>query len=85
MTLLATNAGRLDARATTDAAGFRVELLRDWKQATARWHEVSPPTPFQHPQWHSAWYDAFAGAAGLAAAGAGVFTASMALPIMYFK
>jgi CelD/BcsL family acetyltransferase involved in cellulose biosynthesis len=61
MTLLATNAGRLDARAKTGAAGFRVELLRDWKQAVARWHEVSPPTPFQHRQWYSAWYDAFAG------------------------
>jgi CelD/BcsL family acetyltransferase involved in cellulose biosynthesis len=65
MTLLATNAGRLDARATTGAAGFRVELLRDWKQAVARWHEVSPPTPFQHRQWYSAWYDAFAGADGV--------------------
>jgi CelD/BcsL family acetyltransferase involved in cellulose biosynthesis len=65
MTLLATNAGRLDARATTGAAGFRVELLRDWKQAVARWHDVSPSTPFQHRQWYSAWYDAFAGAGGV--------------------
>jgi CelD/BcsL family acetyltransferase involved in cellulose biosynthesis len=65
MTLLATNAGQLDARTTSRTAGFRVELLRDWKQAIARWHDFSPSTPFQHPQWYSAWYDAFAGADGI--------------------
>ena len=47
------------------AAGFRVELLRDWKQAVARWHDISPSTPFQHPQWYDAWYAAFAGAEGV--------------------
>src|SRR6267142_3577586 len=65
MTVLTTSAGRLDTRPTSRAAGFRVELLRDWKQAVARWHDISPPTPFQHPQWYDAWYDAFAGAEGV--------------------
>jgi CelD/BcsL family acetyltransferase involved in cellulose biosynthesis len=65
MTLLATNAGQLDARTTSRTAGFRVELLRDWKLAVVRWHDFSPSTPFQHPQWYSAWYDAFAGADGI--------------------
>src|SRR5215510_11073346 len=65
MTLLATNVGQLDARTTSRAAGFRAELLRDWQQAVARWHDVSPSTPFQHPQWYSAWYDAFADADGI--------------------
>jgi CelD/BcsL family acetyltransferase involved in cellulose biosynthesis len=62
MTVLTTNAGKLDVRARTRAAGFRVELLRDWKQATSRWNDISPSTPFQHPQWCAAWYGAFAGA-----------------------
>src|SRR5438876_10606052 len=65
MTVLATNAGQSDVRATTRAAGFRVELMWDWKQAVARWHDVSPPTPFLHPQWYDAWYDACAGAEGV--------------------
>ena len=56
---------QLDARATTRAAGFRVELVHDWKQAVARWKEVNPSTPFQHPQWYEAWYGAFAGADGV--------------------
>jgi CelD/BcsL family acetyltransferase involved in cellulose biosynthesis len=60
MTVLTANTGKLDARATTRAAGFRVELVADWKLAVARWNDISPPTPFQHPQWYAAWYDAFA-------------------------
>jgi hypothetical protein len=40
--------------------------LRDWKQAVACWHDISPWTPFQHPQWYDAWYAAFAGAEGVA-------------------
>jgi len=65
MTVLATNAGKLDARAKTRAAGYRIELVADWKQAVARWSDVSPSTPFQHPQWYAAWYDAFAVADGV--------------------
>ena len=59
MTVLTTNAGQLAARPMSRAAGFRVELLRDWQQAVARWHDISPSTPFQHPQWYDAWYAAF--------------------------
>src|SRR5215207_7490599 len=65
MTVLTTSAGQLAARSTSRAAGFRVELLRDWKQAVASWHDISPSTPFQHPQWYDAWYAAFAGAEGI--------------------
>jgi CelD/BcsL family acetyltransferase involved in cellulose biosynthesis len=65
MTVLTTSAGQLAARSISRAAGFRVELLRDWKQAVARWHDISPSTPFQHPQWYDAWYTAFAGADGV--------------------
>jgi len=65
MTVLTTSAGQLAARSTSRAAGFRVELLRDWQQALAHWHDISPSTPFQHPQWYDAWYGAFAGAEGV--------------------
>jgi CelD/BcsL family acetyltransferase involved in cellulose biosynthesis len=64
MTVLTTSAGQA-AQSTGRAAGFRVELLREWKQAIARWHDISPSTPFQHPQWYDAWYRAFAGAEGV--------------------
>jgi CelD/BcsL family acetyltransferase involved in cellulose biosynthesis len=65
MTVLTSSAGQAAARSTRRAAGFRVELVGDWKQAVARWHDVSPSTPFQHPQWYDAWYAAFAGAEGV--------------------
>ena len=65
MTVLTTSAGQLAARQTSRTAGFRVELLRDWRQAVARWHDISPSTPFQHPQWYDAWYRAFADAEGI--------------------
>src|SRR6478609_9516544 len=65
MTVLTTNVGKLDARAKARTSGFRVELMRDWKAAAARWNDISPPTPFQHPQWYAAWYDAFATADGI--------------------
>ena len=64
MTVLATNVGTPAARATR-AAGYHVELLADWRQAVARWNDLSPSTPFQHPQWYAAWYDAFAIADGV--------------------
>ncbi|MEH2525503.1 MULTISPECIES: GNAT family N-acetyltransferase [unclassified Bradyrhizobium] len=65
MTVLTTSAGQKAARSTRRAAGFHVELVRDWQQAVARWHDISPSTPFQHPQWYDAWYAAFAGAKGI--------------------
>src|SRR5258708_19586222 len=65
MTVLITHAVTLDARTKTRAGKFRVELVHDWKQAAARWKDISPSTPFQHPQWCAAWYGAFAGAGGI--------------------
>jgi CelD/BcsL family acetyltransferase involved in cellulose biosynthesis len=65
MTVLTTKVGKLDARAIARTSGFRVELMRDWKQALACWSDISPPTPFQHPQWVAAWYEAFAAAEGI--------------------
>jgi len=65
MTVLAEHLVELDARPKTRAASFRVELVRDWEQAAARWNDINPTTPFQHPQWCEAWYGAFAGADGV--------------------
>lgn len=64
MSVLATNA-ELPARPASRAAGFRVEVLNDWQRAVARWHDIDPSTPFQHPQWYDAWYAAFATASGV--------------------
>jgi CelD/BcsL family acetyltransferase involved in cellulose biosynthesis len=61
MTVLTASVGKYDARATSRAAGYRVELIREWKQAAARWNVLNPSTPFQHPKWYEAWYSAFAG------------------------
>src|SRR5215211_4859879 len=82
MTVLTTNAGHLAARPISRATGFRVELVHDWKQAVARWHDISPSTPFQHPQWYDAWYAAFAGAEGVAPLIAIVTDASTGEPAM---
>jgi CelD/BcsL family acetyltransferase involved in cellulose biosynthesis len=65
MTVMISNIGKLDARPIARASGFRVELVRDWKTAAARWNDISPPTPFQHPQWIAAWYDAFTASDGI--------------------
>jgi CelD/BcsL family acetyltransferase involved in cellulose biosynthesis len=61
MTVLTTAAVKSGARPVSRAARFRVEFVRDWKQAAARLNELSLATPFQHPQWLDAWYGAFAG------------------------
>jgi CelD/BcsL family acetyltransferase involved in cellulose biosynthesis len=82
MTVLTTSAGRLDARPTSRTAGFRVELLRDWRQAVARWQDSSPSTPFQHPQWYDAWYRAFADAEGIEPLIAVVTDASTGEPVV---
>jgi CelD/BcsL family acetyltransferase involved in cellulose biosynthesis len=60
MTVLATSAGKVSARARARAAGYRVEILLDWKQAAARWGTFAPATAFQNQQWCEAWYAAFA-------------------------
>jgi CelD/BcsL family acetyltransferase involved in cellulose biosynthesis len=61
MTVLTAEVGSLGAKKASRAAGFRVEFVRDWKHATARWNEASLSTPFQDPRWLDAWYEAFAG------------------------
>ena len=65
MTVLTTYAVKLNARTRARAAGFCVELVHDWKHAAARWKDINPSTPFQHPQWCEAWYGAFAGTKGV--------------------
>ncbi|MEH2529567.1 CelD/BcsL family acetyltransferase involved in cellulose biosynthesis [Bradyrhizobium sp. AZCC 1588] len=82
MTVLTTSAGQLATHATSQAAGFCVELVRDWQQAVARWHDISPSTPFQHPQWYAAWYAAFAAAEGVAPLIAIVTDASTGEPVV---
>jgi CelD/BcsL family acetyltransferase involved in cellulose biosynthesis len=62
MTALTAAAGNLDAREISRVAGFRIEFVRDWKQAAARWNDRRPPTPFQDARWLDAWYGAFAAA-----------------------
>ena len=59
MTVLTAARGKREARDIPRAA-FRVEFLRDWKQAAARWNDVTPSTPFQDSRWLEAWYEAFA-------------------------
>ena len=61
MTVLTAGAGKLDARESSRGAGFRVEFASDWKQAAARWNDISAPTPFQDSRWLDAWYGAFNG------------------------
>lgn len=65
MAVVTTNAGLVAAQNTRRAAGFRVELSRDWRQAFAHWHDITPSTPFQHRQWYDAWYSAFAATDGV--------------------
>ncbi len=49
MTVLTAAAGQTGrAGEFRRAAEFRVEFVRDWKQAAARWNDVRPSTPFQH-------------------------------------
>ncbi|VIO77122.1 hypothetical protein CI1B_69450 [Bradyrhizobium ivorense] len=64
MTVL-TAAEKFGVQASSDAVGFRVELVSDWAQAVARWGPFDPPTAFQHPQWYASWYRAFAATDGV--------------------
>jgi CelD/BcsL family acetyltransferase involved in cellulose biosynthesis len=59
MAVLVAEVGHLNAREISCEAGFRVEFVRDWKQAAARWNDVSSSTPFQDHRWFDAWYAAF--------------------------
>jgi CelD/BcsL family acetyltransferase involved in cellulose biosynthesis len=65
MTVLTAEAGRLEARESFCASGFHVEIVRDWKQAAARWSDLGNATPFQDCRWLKAWYGAFADTAGV--------------------
>ena len=47
------------ARGASTDASFRVEFLRDWGEAAARWNEAGDGTSFQHWHWLDAWYHAF--------------------------
>ena len=78
MTVLTAAVGNTGAREISRAAGFRVEFIRDWKQAVARWNDASPPTPFQDTNWLDAWYGAFAGADGIEPLIAVIFDAATA-------
>jgi CelD/BcsL family acetyltransferase involved in cellulose biosynthesis len=60
MSALAAEVRRLDAGEIPRAAGFRIELVSDWKQAAAQWGNHRAATPFQERQWLDAWYGAFA-------------------------
>ena len=62
MSVLAAEASDLAAGEISSAAGFRVEFVRDWKQAAAQWYDYRAPTPFQERRWLDAWYEAFADA-----------------------
>jgi CelD/BcsL family acetyltransferase involved in cellulose biosynthesis len=49
----------LNRRTISGASGFRVDLVRDWKQSASRWSGAGQGTTFQHGHWLEAWYDAF--------------------------
>ena len=51
--------GRPSGQALSGASGFRVEFVRDWKQAAARWSAADQGTAFQSRLWLDAWYGAF--------------------------
>jgi CelD/BcsL family acetyltransferase involved in cellulose biosynthesis len=61
MTILTAEAREPAARNVSRAQRYRVEFAPDWKQAAARFSDLCPSTPFQHPQWLDAWYGAFTG------------------------
>jgi CelD/BcsL family acetyltransferase involved in cellulose biosynthesis len=51
--------GRPKRQAVSGVSGFRVEFVRDWKQAASRWDGAGHATAFQHRHWLAAWYGAF--------------------------
>ena len=60
MTALTAEPRHPGARGVPRTAAFRVELVRDWKQAIARCNDVRSSTLFQDTRWLDAWYKAFA-------------------------
>ena len=51
--------GRPGGEVFSGVSGFRVEFVRDWKQAASRWNYAGHATAFQHSRWLEAWYAAF--------------------------
>src|ERR1700737_3042730 len=51
--------GRPKRQAVSGVSGFRVEFMRDWKEAASRWDGAGHATAFQHNHWLAAWYGAF--------------------------
>ena len=51
--------GRLGGREVSHTTGFRVEFVRDWKQAASRWNGGGRGATFQHAHWLDSWYGAF--------------------------
>lgn len=54
-------------REASSVASFRVEFVRDWSEAAARWHASGDSTSFQHRYWLDAWYRTFDAVAPLIA------------------
>jgi CelD/BcsL family acetyltransferase involved in cellulose biosynthesis len=52
-------AGQPDGQVCSYAPGLRIDFVRDWKQAAARWNGAGHGTSFQHDRWLDAWYGAF--------------------------
>jgi CelD/BcsL family acetyltransferase involved in cellulose biosynthesis len=67
MVVMLAEARELTARDVSRTGAFRVEFLRDWGQAAARWVDAGHGTAFQHHHWLAAWYGAFKAASPLIA------------------
>jgi CelD/BcsL family acetyltransferase involved in cellulose biosynthesis len=59
MVVMLAEAQELTARDVSRTGAFRVEFVRDWGQAAARWVGAGYGTAFQHQHWLAAWYGAF--------------------------
>jgi CelD/BcsL family acetyltransferase involved in cellulose biosynthesis len=51
--------GQIERRAFSGAPVYRVEFVRDWRAAAARWSGGHAGTSFQQESWLDAWYCAF--------------------------
>jgi CelD/BcsL family acetyltransferase involved in cellulose biosynthesis len=51
--------GEAGRHAASSVASFRVDIVRDWDQAAARWGSQGEATSFQLSHWLGAWYRAF--------------------------
>lgn len=67
MAVMLAEARKPIAREISRAEAFRVEFVRDWRQAASRWVGTGHGTVFQHHDWLTAWYGAFDAASALIA------------------